>query len=160
MNGMAQVTQDHEAEERHDMPRPCVLIAVDETPAGRRTLLSGLAQAAAQGADVTVLHVVPPRRWRIGRLGPTRAVPMHVSDPLASPVLRDAQRLASDRGLSPRLELVAADDVDAVILGVARRVDAATIVVGASRPEGPASPLGICQGVLRRAPVPVVVVPA
>jgi len=149
-----------ETEGPHGPRATHVLIAVDETPAGRRTLLSGLAQAAAQGADVTVLHVVPPRRWRIGRLGPTRAVPMHVSDPLASPVLRDAQRLANDRGLSPRLELVAADDVDAVILGVARRVDAATIVVGASRPEGLASPLGVCQGVLRRAPVPVFVVPA
>jgi nucleotide-binding universal stress UspA family protein len=141
-------------------PAPRLLIAVDETPRARRTLASGLAHAAAQGADVTVVHVVPPRRWRVGRFGPVRAVPMRVRDPLESTVLRDARRLAFAHGIVPRLELIAADDVDAVILGLARRSQADTIVVGASRPEGLAAPLGVCQGVLRRASVPVVVVPA
>jgi nucleotide-binding universal stress UspA family protein len=141
-------------------PAPSMLIAVDETASGRRTLASGLAHAAARGADVTVLHVVAPRRWRTARFGPVRAVPTRLCDPLESPVLRDARRLAFDHGICPRLELVAADDVDAVILGVARRIGADTIVVGASRPDGLAAPLGVCQGVLRRAPVPVVVVPA
>jgi nucleotide-binding universal stress UspA family protein len=141
-------------------PAPRVLIAVDETPSGRRTLVSGLVHAAAQGADVTVLHVVTPRRWRTARFGPVRAVPMRVGDPLESAVLRDARRLAFDHGISPRLELVADDDVDGVILSVARRARADTIVVGASRPDGLAAPLGVCQGVLRRALVPVVVVPA
>jgi nucleotide-binding universal stress UspA family protein len=139
---------------------PRVLIAVDETPAGRRTLVSGLVQAAARGADVTVLHVAAPRRWRTARFGPVRAVPLRLRDPLESAVLRDARRLAFDHGLCPRLELIADDDVDGVILGVARRIGAETIVVGASRPDGLAAPLGVCQGVLRRAPVPVVVVPA
>jgi nucleotide-binding universal stress UspA family protein len=139
---------------------PSVLIAVDETPGGRRTLASGLTHAAASGADVTVLHVVAPRRWRTARFGPVRAVPMHVRDPLESPVLRDARRLAFEHGIRPRLELIADDDVDAAILKVARRIGAETIVVGASRPDGLAAPLGVCQGVLRRAPVPVVVVPA
>lgn len=139
---------------------PQTLVAVDETPGARRTLHSGLAYAAATGADVTVLHVVPARRWRTARFGPVRAVPMRVRDPLESPVLRDARRVAFEHGLSPKLELIAAEDVDAAILGVARRTHAGTIVVGASRPEGLAAPLGVCQGVLRRAPVPVVVVPA
>jgi nucleotide-binding universal stress UspA family protein len=137
-----------------------MLIAVDDTPGGRRTLASGLADAAARGASVTVLHVDAPRRWRTARFGPVRAVPMQVRDPLESAVLRDARRLASDHGVTPRLELVATDDVDAAILGVARRIGAETIVVGASRPDGLAAPLGVCQGVLRRASVPVVVVPA
>jgi nucleotide-binding universal stress UspA family protein len=141
-------------------PASRVLIAVDETPGGRRTLVSGLGQAAARGAEVTVVHVVAPRRWRVGRFGPVRAVPMRVRDPLSSPVLRDARRLAFAQGIVPRLELIASDDVDGVILGLARRADADTIVVGASRPEGLAAPLGVCQGVLRRASVPVVVVPA
>jgi nucleotide-binding universal stress UspA family protein len=44
------------------------------------------------------------------------------------------------------------------IPGVARRIGAETIVVGASRPDGLAAPLGVCQGVLPHAPVPVVVV--
>jgi nucleotide-binding universal stress UspA family protein len=139
---------------------PRMLIAVDETPAGRRTLVSGLVQAAARGADVTVLHVAAPRRWRTARFGPVRAVPLRLRDPLESAVLRDARRLAFDHGLCPRLELIADDDVDGVILGVARRIGAETIVVGASRPDGLAAPLGVCQGVLRGAPVPVVVVPA
>jgi nucleotide-binding universal stress UspA family protein len=109
---------------------------------------------------VTILHVTMPRHWRSARFGPTRAVPMRLSDPLESAVLRDARRLAFDHGLCPRLELIAHDDVDGVILGMARRIGAETIVVGASRPDGLAAPLGVCQGVLRRAPVPVVVVPA
>jgi len=159
MNGMAQATQNHDAEDRHDVPGPRVLIAVDDTPGAQRTLRSGLAQAAAQGADVTVLHVVAPRRWRVGRLGPARAVPMRLTDPLESAVLQDARRVALEHGIRPRLELISADDADAVILGMARRVGAATIVVGASGPEGRVAPLGVCQGVLRRAAVPVFVVP-
>jgi nucleotide-binding universal stress UspA family protein len=142
------------------MHGPQVLIAVDETPGARRTLESGLAQAAAQDADVTVLHVIAPRCFRVARLGPVRAVPARIRDPLSSPVLRDARRLGFDQGLCPRLELIASDDVDGAIIAVARRLHADTIVVGAHRPEGLAAPLGVCQGVLRRAAVPVVVVPA
>jgi len=141
-------------------PAARLLIAVDDSPSGRRTLISGLAQAAAQDAEVTVVHVVPPRRYRVARMGLPRAVPVRVRDPLESPVLRDARRLGFDHGICPRLELIAADDVDAVILALAERVQAATIVVGASRPDGLAAPLGVCQGVLRRAPVPVFVVPS
>ena len=158
MNGTALV-QDREADDRHGPPAPCVLIAVDDTAGARQTLRSGLAQAAAQGADVTVLHVVPPRRWRIGRFGPARAVPMRVHEPLESAVLQDARRLALEHGIRLQIEVIAADDPHTVILGMARRIGAATIVVGASRPEKLVAPLGVCQGVLRRAAVPVVVVP-
>lgn len=154
----AQVTPHHDTGTR--VPNPRVLIAVDETPAGRRTLASGLVQARARRADVTVLHVTAPRRWRTARFGPIRAVPMRLRNPLESAVLRDARRLALEHGIRPRLELIAADDVDGAILGLARRIGAETIVVGASRPDRLAAPLGVCQGVLRRAPVPVVVVPA
>jgi nucleotide-binding universal stress UspA family protein len=154
------IRTEHHEDERGGAVAPHVLIAVDDTPAARRTLASGLADAAVHGADVTVLHVAPPRRWRTARFGPVAAVPVRVSDPLESPVLRDARRLAFDRGICPRLELVAADDAGTAILGMARRLRAGTIVVGASRPDGLAAPLGVCQGVVRRAPVPVVVVPA
>ena len=118
---MARPLAARETEGPHGPPASHVLVAVDETPGRpRRTLVSGLAHAAAQGADVTVLHVVPPRRWRIGRLGPTRAVPMHSAtrSRVRSCVTRSASR--STAVPAPRLELVAADDVDAVILGVAR----------------------------------------
>jgi len=153
------ITADHH-DERHGHAAPRVLIAVDETPTARRALASGLADAAVHGADVTVVHVTAPRRWRTARFGPVRAVPTRVRDPLESQVLRDARRLAFEHGIRPRLELIAADDPGAAILGVARRLHAGTIVVGATRPEGLAAPLGVCQGVLRGAPVPVVVVPA
>jgi nucleotide-binding universal stress UspA family protein len=136
-----------------------VLIAVDETPGARRTLASGLRHAATRGAEVTVVHIVPPQRWRVGRLGPVRALPLRLPDPYEAPVLRDARRIAFDHGICPRLELIATDDVDAAILGTALRIGAETIVVGATRPDALAAPLGVCQGVLRRAPVPVVVVP-
>jgi nucleotide-binding universal stress UspA family protein len=154
----AAISIDHD--ERDATAAPHVLIAVDETPAARRTLASGLADAAVHGAGVTVMHVTAPRRWRTARFGPIRAVPARVRDPLESPVLRDARRLAFEHGIVPRLELIAADDAGAAILGMARRLHAGTIVVGATRPEGLAAPLGVCQGVLRRAAVPVVVVPA
>jgi nucleotide-binding universal stress UspA family protein len=154
----AQVTTHDETDTR--VPNPRVLIAVDDTPAGRRTLVSGLVQAAARRADITVLHVTAPRRWRTARFGPIRAVPMRLRNPLESAVLRDARRLALEHGIRPRLELIAADDVDAAILELARRIGAETIVVGASRPDRLAAPLGVCQGVLRHAGVPVVVVPA
>jgi len=155
------ITIEHDEQARTGAAAPPhVLIAVDDTPAARRTLASGLADAAVHGADVTVLHIAPPQRWRTARFGPVRAVPTRLGDPLESPVLRDARRLAFDHGICPRLELLAADDPGAAILGTARRLGAGTIVVGASRPDGLAAPLGVCQGVLRRAPVPVVVVPA
>src|ERR1700750_2501680 len=111
-------------------PASHLLIAVDDTPAGRRTLVAGLAQAAAHDAEATGVHVVPARRFRVARMGPAHALPIRVLDPLESPILRDARRLAFDHGLCPHLELIAADDVDAVILGLARRLNAATIVVG------------------------------
>jgi nucleotide-binding universal stress UspA family protein len=137
-----------------------VLIAVDETPGARRILAAGLAQAAGQGADVTVVHVIAPRWFRVARLGSVRAVPARVRDPLSSAVLRDARRLGFDHGLCPRLELIASDDVDGTIIGLARRLHADVIVLGAHRPERLATLPGVCRGVLRRAAVPVVVVPA
>ena len=85
---------------------------------------------------------------------------MRVADPLQAPVLRDARRIAFELGVSPRLELVATDEVGAAIVARARQLGAESIVVGASRPDALAAPLGVCQGVLRHAPVPVVVVPA
>jgi nucleotide-binding universal stress UspA family protein len=160
MTAATMTGREAHAEERDVGTAPCMLIAVDDTPAARRTLASGLADAAVHGADVTVVHVAPPRRWRTARFGPVRAVPMRVRDPLESPVLRDARRVAFDHGICPRLELLATDDAGAAILGTARRMHAGTIVVGAGRPDGIAAPLGVCQGVVRRAPVPVVVVPA
>lgn len=135
------------------------LIAVDDTPRGRHTLRSGLAQAASQDADVTVLHIVAPRQWRLARLGLPRAIPVRVRDPLESAVLREARRTAFEHGICPRLELIASDDPDAIILAMARRVGASTIVVGATSPDRLIAPLGVCQGVLRGAAVPVFVVP-
>src|SRR3954466_11598846 len=105
----AAISTGHDEQERDRAAAPHVLIAVDDTPAARRTLASGLADAAVHAAGVTVLHVAPPRRWRASRLGAARAVPVRLTDPLESPVLRDARRLAFDHGISPRLELVAAD---------------------------------------------------
>jgi nucleotide-binding universal stress UspA family protein len=137
---------------------PRVLIAVDDSPGSGRLLQSGLAQAAAQGADVTVLHVVAPRAWRVGRLGPVRGIATTLGDPLESAVLRDARRLGFAHGICPRLVLVAAEDADTVIVEVAARIGAATIVVGADRSDGPGT-LGVCHRVLRRAAVPVFVVP-
>jgi nucleotide-binding universal stress UspA family protein len=160
MTNTAEAIRVHHDDREREGAVPHVLIAVDDTPASRRTLANGLADAAVHGADVTVLHVAPPRRWRAARLGPVHAVPVRLRDPLESPVLRDARRLAFDHGICPRLELVAADDAGTAIVGTARRLHAGTIVVGAHRPDGLAAPLGVCQGVLRHAPVPVVVVPA
>jgi nucleotide-binding universal stress UspA family protein len=159
MDATAHAVGADRADEEHGQPAARFLIAVDDTAGGRHTLRSGLAQAAAQDADVTVLHVVAPRRWRLGRFGPPLAVPMRVRDPLESAVLREARRVAFDHGICPRLELIAADDPRTVILGMARRIAAATIVVGVGRPDSLVATRGVCHGVLRRAAVPVFVVP-
>jgi nucleotide-binding universal stress UspA family protein len=147
------------ADEEHGPPAPQFLIAVEDTAGGRHTLRSGLAQAAAQDADVTVLHVVAPRQWRVGRFGPPRAIALRIRDPLESAMLREARRVAFDYGICPRLELVAADDPRGVILDMARRVGAATIVLGARRPDSLVATRDVCQGVLRQTAVPVFVVP-
>ena len=66
----AAISTGHDEHQRGRVAAPHVLIAVDDTPAARRTLASGLADAAVHDADVTVLHVAPPRRWRASRFGP------------------------------------------------------------------------------------------
>jgi nucleotide-binding universal stress UspA family protein len=159
MNATAHAAGAAETAGQHGPAARHVLIAVDDTERGRHTLRSGLAQAAAQDADVTVLHIVAPRQWRLARLGQPRAIPVRVRDPLESAVLREARRAAFEHGICPRLELIASDDPHAIILAMARRVGASTIVVGANRPDSLVAPLGVCQGVLRRAAVPVFVVP-
>src|SRR3954468_10453246 len=122
----AQVTTHDDA--RTQTANPRVLIAVDETPAGRRTLASGLVQAAARRADVTVLPLTAPRRWRTARFGPIRAVPMRLRNPLDSAVLRDARRLALEHGVQPRLQLVATDDVGGAVPRTARPLGARHVV--------------------------------
>src|SRR4051812_50167895 len=76
----AEVTTGDDA--RDAIAAPHVLIAVDETPGGRRTLASGLVHAAARGAEGTVLHVVAPPRWRPARLRPTPGGPPPGRGPL------------------------------------------------------------------------------
>ena len=157
-------TADHVTPVAPEAPVPPpgrrVVIAVDDTPAARTTLASGLAHAAAQDAEAVVVHVVPARAWRVARMAPCHTVPLRARDPQASPVLREARRLAFGNGVRARVELIASDDPDAVLAGVARREGADSIVVGVRRPEALAAPFGGVRGLLRAAGVPVVVVPA
>ncbi len=76
-----------------------------------------------------LIHVVPPVRWRVARLGTIRAIPMRVRDPQSSPILREARRTAFARGVRAEVELFATDDVDRLVDAVARRLGA-TVVVG------------------------------
>ena len=80
-------------------------------------------------ARLTALHVVPPIRYRIGRLAPTLPITQRLDDPLGNPVLVDARRIAWGRGVSPRPILVAGDPAR-VIVTVTGDLSADLLVIG------------------------------
>jgi nucleotide-binding universal stress UspA family protein len=102
---------------------PELVVAVSGSDASRR--------ATAFDARLTVLHVVPPLRYRVGRLAPTLPITQRLDDPLSDPVLLDARQIAWARGVSPRAILIAGD-LGPVIVTVARDLRADLLVIGTS----------------------------
>jgi nucleotide-binding universal stress UspA family protein len=75
---------------------------------------------------------VPPVQYRVGRLAPTLPIARRLDDPLTSPVLLDARRVAWARGANAKTILVAGDPAS-VIVAVAGELGADLLVIGSTR---------------------------
>jgi nucleotide-binding universal stress UspA family protein len=130
-----------------------ILIATSGSPASRRALELGLEVAAAEGAGVTALQVVPTGDPRVdtvetGPLGHTlshRLTPAEQTD-----ILKEAMARARELGVPCRPELVAANDPAGAISERARELHADLVVMGASHRRMPKA-----ARVLRNAHCPV-----
>ena len=87
--------------------------------------------ASTFDAKLTILHVVSPAEYRVGRLAPTLPITRQLDDPLSNPVLLEARRLAWTRGANAKPILVAGDPAP-VIVTVAREVGADLLVIGST----------------------------
>jgi len=117
------------------------MVAVSASDASRRATAVAAGLADTFNARLTILHVVPPLRYRVGRLAPTLPITQRLDDPLSNPVLLDARRIAWTRGINPRTILVAGEP-DQTIIAVAAELGADLLVVGAKSrllPGGPAA---------------------
>jgi nucleotide-binding universal stress UspA family protein len=108
---------------------PELLVAVSGSVASRRATAIAADLANTFDARLTILHVVPPLQYRVGRLAPTLPITQRLDDPLSNPVLARARQIAWADGVSPRLILIAGDPAP-VILAVARDLAADLLVVG------------------------------
>jgi nucleotide-binding universal stress UspA family protein len=88
---------------------PRVLLAASGSAASRHATAVAADLASTFDAQLAILHVVPPVEYRVGRLAPTLAISRQLDDPLTSPVLLEARRLAWARGASAKTILVAGD---------------------------------------------------
>jgi nucleotide-binding universal stress UspA family protein len=130
-----------------------ILIATSGSPASRRALELGLEVAAAEGARVTALQVVPTSDPRVDTVesGPLGHALSHRLNPAEqTDVLKEANARAREQSVPCRLELVAANDPAGAIIERARELHADLVVMGASHRRMPKA-----ARVLRNAHCPV-----
>jgi nucleotide-binding universal stress UspA family protein len=108
------------------------MVAVSGSDASRRATAVAAELASTFDARLAILHVVPPLKYRIGRLAPTLPVSQRLDDPLSNPVLLQARQIAWAHGVSPRTILIAGDP-DPVIVTVAGELRADLLVIGIKR---------------------------
>src|SRR2546421_4827401 len=109
--------------------QPRILLAASGSAASRRAAVIAADLASTFNAQLTILHVVAPVEYRVGRLAPTLPVTRRLDDPLTSPVLLDARRVAWARGASAETVLIAGDPAP-VIVTVAGELGADLLVIG------------------------------
>jgi nucleotide-binding universal stress UspA family protein len=112
-----------------------ILVATSGSPASRAAVELAVELASAEGAELTVLLVVPTGDPRVDTVqtGPIgHAVSHHLSPPELDQPLKEARALARERGVACRLELVAANDPVGAIVAEARAAHADLVVMGAS----------------------------
>jgi nucleotide-binding universal stress UspA family protein len=108
---------------------PRVLLAASGSAASRRATVIAADLASTFDAQLTILHVVPPVDYRVGRMAPTLPITRRLDDPLTNPVLLDARRVAWAHGTSAKAFLVAGDPAP-VIVTVAGELGADLLVIG------------------------------
>lgn len=136
-----------------------VLIAIDESALAARALEAGAALAGALGAEVGIVHVLDPRLLVGAAAGaPPEAVRAEFEKAGRVLIATAAARVAGDRA---PWQFVAWGQPAKVIVSSAHEWGADLIVVG-SHGRGGVSQLlmgSTAEGVLRRAPCPVLAVP-
>jgi nucleotide-binding universal stress UspA family protein len=108
---------------------PRVLLAASGSEASKEATAVAADLASTFDAQLMILHVAPPVEYRVGRLAPTLPITRRLDDPLTSPVLLEARRVAWARGTSARTILVAGDPAS-VIVAVAGELGADLLVIG------------------------------
>ena len=108
---------------------PELMAAVSGSDASRRATEVAADLANTFDARLTILHVVPPLRYRVGRLAPTLPITQRLNDPLSNPVLLDARQIAWARGVNPRTILIAGDPGHVIVV-VASDLGAVLLVIG------------------------------
>jgi nucleotide-binding universal stress UspA family protein len=134
-----------------------ILIAADGSPSAAHAVTVGVDLAAAQGAAVTFLHVVPPAFVRPGRLAPATLLDPrpYREDAIA---LGAAADVAREAGVEADVVVVRGDPADEIVV-YADTIDADLIIVGSRGHKAVASALlgSVSRGVLREARRPVLV---
>lgn len=110
---------------------PQVLVATSGSQASRQATVIAAELASTFDAQLAILHVVPPVEYRIGRLAPTLPILRRMDDPLKSPVLNEARRVAWAHGTSPKTILIAGDPAPAIVT-VAGQLGADLLVIGST----------------------------
>jgi nucleotide-binding universal stress UspA family protein len=108
-----------------------ILVAVDDDPVARSVIEHGVALAAAEGAELTFVHVAAIVGEGFTRNGSVHRVP----DRLGSTLLRSALACAGDAGITGETELLVGFAPEQ-IAALADELDADLIVVGSHHYTG------------------------
>jgi nucleotide-binding universal stress UspA family protein len=117
--------------------RARILLASNGSPVSRRATVVAADLASATGAELHIVHVMPPREWRTGRLAATRAITQRLPDAHTSTVLLDARKLAWAHGAAAQTVLLAGE-TPAAITELAVQLRPRLLVIGAGRHRAPA----------------------
>ncbi len=147
-----------------DVAARTIVIAVDGSPAARRAAEVGLGLAAELSARVLFVHGSSDVAKRLFEESPSEEEPVE-RRLAADPVLREAAKLAQDRGVDADLEVwgeEGSEELAPAIAGLAEATGAELIVVG-SRGHGALASLvlgSVSRGVIGATDIPVLVVHA
>jgi len=139
-----------------------VAVGVDLSPMGNRVVREALEVSAPHDAELVLVHVAAPDPDFVGM----DAGPQYIRDDLARELREERTRLRAmaaeleAKGRRVRVVMVRGAAAPSLV-EVARKVEADLLVVG-SHGKGPMKRLflgSVSEGVLRRAPCPVLVVP-
>jgi nucleotide-binding universal stress UspA family protein len=135
-----------------------LLLATDGSPVAELATTVAARIAAAQDAELIVVHVVAATEHRLSRMATPVPVTRRLDDPLANLVLARARQLSFEEGVTFTPVLLAGDPSLAVV-ALPRSVKAQLLIIGAARRRLSAFGHGlVARRVESRAPCPVLAV--
>ncbi|MGH2883801.1 MAG: universal stress protein [Solirubrobacteraceae bacterium] len=139
---------------------PRVLLAASGSEASRRATVIAADLASTFDAELTIVHVVAPVEYRVGRLAPTLPIiTRQLDDPLTCSVLLESRRVAWANGANAKTILVAGDPAR-VIVAIADDLGADLVIGSTSRLRRSVLAAKTRHWVNARSPCPVLPVPA